>query len=115
MTENSAMDFSRIQETSDGDRAFETELFEMYLEDTADRIQRLDTAIGSGDLELCRREAHTIKGSSANVGATRLQELALRLEGCDPVTRKPDAQALLTKIRDEFELVKSEIGAYLGA
>lgn len=113
MSHDESMDFNRIQETSDGDREFETELFNMFLDDTAERIEALDAAIADGDAESCHRQAHTIKGSAANVGATRLCEISLQLESFDPKADKAEAESCLARMKSEFENTKAAIQDYL--
>lgn len=107
-----AVDFTRIQETSDGDTEFERELLGVFIEDCEDRIQRLSAAIAAGRLDEIKREAHTIKGAAANVGTTQLQEIATQLEALGDGST-PEAQALAGQLTEEFERVKAAIGEYL--
>ena len=107
------MDFGRMQETSDGDKDFEYELFTIYLEDCADRLQKVRDAVQDGNADCLHREAHTIKGSSANVGTTRLHELALALESADISDADGATSALISQLDEEFERVKDAIEAYL--
>lgn len=113
--ENPPLDFSRIQDTSDGDAEFEQELFAAYIEDCSDRIARLRGAIADQDSASLRREAHTIKGASANVGTTQLHELAQALESADPGANGGATTDLVAEIEAEFDRVKTAIESYLGA
>lgn len=108
-----AVDFSRIKETSDGDTEFERELFGVFIEDCEERLQRLEEALAGGRLSEIHREAHTIKGAAANVGTTRLQDIAMRLEALADGA-SAEGQALLRQLSEEFALVKVAILAYLG-
>jgi HPt (histidine-containing phosphotransfer) domain-containing protein len=56
------------------------ELAELFQADLAKRLDEIAAAVAAGDAELLGRAAHTIKGSAANFGASRLTELALQLE-----------------------------------
>ena len=107
-----AVDFTRIQETSDGDTEFERELLGVFIEDCEDRLQRLVAAIAAGRRDEIKREAHTIKGASANVGTTQLQEIATQLEALSDGST-PEGQALTEQLADEFVRVKAAIGEYL--
>lgn len=107
-----AVDFTRIQETSDGDTEFERELLGVFIEDCEDRIQRLGAAIAAGRSDEIKREAHTIKGAAANVGTIQLQEIATRLEALSDGST-PEGQALTNQLSEEFERVKAAIGDYL--
>lgn len=74
------VDFTRIQETSDGDMEFESELIEMYLEDAKEHTGKIVELISSGDVENLKSAAHTLKGSSANIGASGVQAVAAVIE-----------------------------------
>jgi HPt (histidine-containing phosphotransfer) domain-containing protein len=65
------------------------ELVETFLVQVRACAAELSAAIRGGDVAECRRIAHGLKGSSATVGASRLQLLCARLEstaghGSDP-------------------------------
>jgi two-component system sensor histidine kinase/response regulator len=66
-------------------------LLRQYGADHADDMARLREQISAGNWDEARRLAHTLKGSSANLGATGVQGLAAKLEeaikdGRDAVT-----------------------------
>ncbi len=52
----------------------------LYLEDTPVQMARLRQAAGSGDARKLERVAHLLRGSSASIGATRMQSLASDVE-----------------------------------
>jgi HPt (histidine-containing phosphotransfer) domain-containing protein len=56
------------------------EIIGIYLEDVSERLAAMKSARDASDRALYIRSAHTIKGSSANVGATEVQHLAAQLE-----------------------------------
>lgn len=109
---NAAVDFNRIKETSDGDKDFEKELFEVFIEDCEERLQRLTDALAGGRLQEIQREAHTIKGAAANVGTTCLQDIAMQLEAMSDVAA-PEGATLAERLQEEFNRVKAEIQDYL--
>ncbi|MBK7001371.1 MAG: response regulator [Rhodoferax sp.] len=53
---------------------------EQFLEDTSHSLDRMEQALADGDNETLRVCAHSIKGSSANLGATGLSQLAKTVE-----------------------------------
>lgn len=118
MTENTQageapVDFTRIQETSDGDSEFEKELFLIFLEDCEERVGLLKAAVGSGDVEAVHREGHTIKGAGANVGTTHLHEIAFRLEGLAAEDIPKQGKPLVDDLDAEFARVKRAITEYV--
>jgi len=44
------------------------------------QIHSLQEALSGGDVVKAHRQAHSLKGASANVGAVRLQKVALEME-----------------------------------
>lgn len=109
------VDLSRIQETSDGDREFEQELFELFIHDCTERFLRLETAMAEQDAETVHREAHSLKGAGANIGTTVFQDWALKLEktdlGADPV----QARDLFSGLKTEYGRVKVFIEEHLAS
>ena len=59
---------------------FLVELIDVYLGDTPVRLAQLRQALEGGDTETVTREAHTLKSSSANVGAMTLAAVARQVE-----------------------------------
>lgn len=64
----------------DGTDDFLKEILGIFLEDTPLRIAELHSTFSAGDAAAFARAAHTIKGSSSNVGANELRALAAQLE-----------------------------------
>lgn len=64
----------------EGDDTFLREIITIYLEDVPQRLVDLKNARSGDDRALYVRSAHTIKGSSANVGAIEMRLLSEKLE-----------------------------------
>ncbi len=96
------IDFSRIRETSDGDIEFEVELIEMYLDDAQIHINNLQLGITASDALAVKQAAHTLKGSSANIGAVGVQRAALTLEKTGAAGNLQDAGTDLETLREVF-------------
>ena len=74
----------------------------------ADTVQRVEAAFGNDDRETARREAHTLKGVTGNIGADDLHasagelELAIR-DGEDNITQEiATARAILALVLDSL-------------
>lgn len=67
----------------DQDKLFH--LLERYLHDGREMIQQLEIALQDGNTKEARRMVHSLKSTSANIGATPLAELSKALEAlaCD--------------------------------
>ncbi|NIA15412.1 MAG: response regulator [Nitrospiraceae bacterium] len=73
-------DLTRLREITGGDPDIEREIIEAYLKDAQACLADLGTAARRGDAEQLERLAHTLKGSSASIGAEPVRALAESLE-----------------------------------
>ncbi len=79
------------------DEALAEKVVELFLADLPPRIQALEDLLATGDLAGARRQAHTIKGASANVGGEALRALAATLE---QAVARGDARAVQNRMDD---------------
>jgi HPt (histidine-containing phosphotransfer) domain-containing protein len=88
------------------------ELVRDFQTDTAQRLQRLRQALASSDAATFRREAHSIKGSAAQMGADEVAALArvLEIEGASMPAWA--VQASVDKLQTQFELICRQMAAY---
>ncbi|WP_087016296.1 response regulator [Thaumasiovibrio subtropicus] len=63
-----------------GNEAKYWKILENFLQSQSEFFQTIDDDIAAGDWETAQRLAHTLKGSSANLGAMKLNALAAQLE-----------------------------------
>jgi PAS domain S-box-containing protein len=80
-----------------------THVVESLLTDVPSRLERLRNAIAANDLEAARREAHTMKGSSANLGAVAFARLCARINDACKQGRGDGLPAMCAEAADEFE------------
>ncbi len=69
-----------LEASVQGDRAFIVDLVETYLADGASHLVEVVAAMTAADASALVRPAHTLKSSSATVGAERVGAMARRLE-----------------------------------
>ncbi len=87
-------------------------LVQAFLRDGQERLHLLERNLLAGDFEQARRQAHSLKGSSSNLGATALAAACLQLETLarDAGTSGAGAaQLVLALVRLEFETVSIEL------
>ena len=106
MPESSVLDPKAIENLraltpGDGD-AFLREVAGIFLEDTPLRIAELDQSALAGNLAGVTRAAHSIKGSSANLGATALRAAAASLELKARTHGLGDVAAQIGAVKAEF-------------
>jgi len=88
---------------------FLVELIGDYVEDSTARVAHLAQAAAAGDAAALTLEAHTLKSSSASLGAETLSALAKRLE---ELGRAGDLAALAVEVAqfvEQFGVVKTSL------
>lgn len=85
------------------------ELIGIYLADTPKLMDKLRSAVNSQDPPLLRMAAHSLKSSSANVGALRLASLFKQLEEMGRSGLLQNAEDLLDEAEAEYEAVKTSL------
>jgi len=71
---------TELRESVQGDTAFVRELVEAYVADSAALIDAIEAAVADADADALVRPAHTLKSSSATLGAMTVSETARALE-----------------------------------
>jgi CheY-like chemotaxis protein len=74
----------------------------LYLETSPTRLRELREALARGDGDALRRAAHSLKSSSANLGATQLADLSRELEGLARSGSVVGAEPLLAQAEQEY-------------
>ncbi len=88
-------------------------IFKTYLETSLLLVTQLHDAAPNNDGETVRQSAHSLKSSSANVGALRLAQLCGELESIASDAVMPYMQQLLGRIDDEYPVVRNVLTAML--
>ena len=92
------------------DDSFLKEVIEIYLSDTPNRLAEIDECFVSGDAVKLNRAAHSIKGSSANLGAKKVIEVARRIEE-NSKESLADLEADIQLLKANFAEVKAALEA----
>lgn len=99
-----------LRSLGEGDDEFLREIIGIYLQDTPERLAELRTRNGENDRVAFVRAAHTIKGSSGNVGANEvrtlaetLEQLATRTPLAELATHVAELEAAYARARTELE------------
>jgi HPt (histidine-containing phosphotransfer) domain-containing protein len=71
---------AELSHSVEGDDSFVRELIDAYAADGASHLAAIEGAGAAGDAEALVRPAHTLKSSSATLGAPRVAAVARRLE-----------------------------------
>ncbi|HXF49700.1 MAG TPA: response regulator [Verrucomicrobiae bacterium] len=105
------VDWARLEQASGGDAAFRRQLIEVFLADCENRLGLLNEALRTKNFTRMEREAHSIKGASANFGASGLSRLAGELEEQAGKKSPAHCRNTLKQMAGEFEQVKGSLAA----
>jgi two-component system, sensor histidine kinase and response regulator len=97
-----------------GDSDLLSELTEMFFEEVPERLDALQEAIDRGDEQTIKRIAHTLKGSSGNMGARQMSRLCLDLEHAGESSDLSAAADILGLLNKEFGHVRTQLTALVG-
>jgi signal transduction histidine kinase/DNA-binding response OmpR family regulator/HPt (histidine-containing phosphotransfer) domain-containing protein len=93
-----------------------TELVRVYLEDTPGSIATLERAAAAGDVDGLVGPAHSLKSTSANLGALALSEMARKIEhGARSKSLEGEAVMLVAELATEFQRVAAELRRVVAA
>lgn len=84
-------------------------LVSIFVADGKEQIEKLKLAIDSQNTEEIRQIAHTLKGSSSNLGMHQLAETCKTLESRAADTNLDNAEVLLQKIMTDYEQARSAL------
>lgn len=85
------------------------ELIDLFLDDAPKQIEGVESALAGRDIEGVERAAHTLKSSSANLGALGLSELCFDLERLGREGTLEGAQGIFERLRTAFADVKTAL------
>jgi HPt (histidine-containing phosphotransfer) domain-containing protein len=71
---------SLLEFVNSGDEEMVAEILSLFQQDSAERLRELNVALSNHDRVSIRKQAHTLKGASLQVGATALSTLCLEIE-----------------------------------
>ncbi len=88
-------------------------LVETFLEDSATRMNEIEAAIAAGDADGLRSAAHSLKGSSSNLGISSMADVLFKLESMGRDGTTDGGEALIPEVRTLFaevsEILKAEL------
>ena len=85
------------------DRAFVTNLIGMFQKKALADFEQLERDVAAGAVEEATRRAHSLKGAASYVAASRVHELAARLESLGRAGKLGGAEPCLDELRTELE------------
>jgi HPt (histidine-containing phosphotransfer) domain-containing protein len=101
LIDSQAIENLRSLNPGDNDE-FLREIIAIYLEDTPLRITELEQRLAAGDNPKFTRAAHSIKGSSANLGAITVRAVAEELERYSQTQGLTGVADFVVRLKSEF-------------
>lgn len=93
----------------DGDTSLVTELIDMFITDAPTRVDEVESGFQAGDLETVERAAHSLKGSSGNLGATLVMDIAESLQNASRTGDAEVVRGLVPELRSQFDSAIAEL------
>lgn len=100
------LDLRYLCEACDGDAGFIKDVINDYLKEMPKYLGELDASLKDSQTGVMMRAAHTIKGASANIGATRVRETASRLEALTKKGVLDGSSILIRLLHKEIDRVR---------
>ena len=86
-----------------GDPELLLDLIEMFAADAPSKVQAVREGFESQDFETVERAAHSLKGSSGNLGATKLQLACERMQAASRNHELDEVRNLVDQLSEAFD------------
>ncbi|MBL9080080.1 MAG: Hpt domain-containing protein [Planctomycetes bacterium] len=100
------LDMSVVEEllsfSDDGDPELLLDLIQMFLEDGPEKVRSVHEGLQAGDFEKMERAAHSLKGSSGNLGARLLQDTCEQIQIATRHRQLEESRQLVTDLDAKF-------------
>ncbi len=104
-----SLEHHRLAEISGGDKTFEIELIESYLQETQGYLTQLKEGLRNSDSVCVAQIAERVKGASANVGVKNIAEIASSLQESAKLHHLKPARDLI----GELNSILQQLNGYL--
>ena len=102
-----------LRSLNPGDDSFLRDLIQIYLDDSPQCVVDIEQSLAEGDAGRLTRAAHSLKGSSANFGASQLRAVSERIEKLGRQGALGEVPAQIPELKAEFERVKADLKALM--
>ena len=113
--EKAVFDQEGLLRRIDGDVGLAKSLAARFLAEVPPRLQLLNAAIATGDLEAATKLAHAIKGAARNLGGSAVQDCAKSLELAGKEGDHKNLTTLLPVLEERFAKLRGILESAFGA
>ncbi len=89
-----------------GDEELAIDIFEEFLENCSLKIKKIKNAVNDNNKQLAIVEAHTLKGTSANVGAKAINNISIQIETAIKDNNFQKAGFMVGELEKQFGILK---------
>ncbi len=114
-SEGSAIDLNVVRDLMDLMGSDFRDLVQVYLEDTPKNLTALERAAKTNDIDALVAPAHSMKSTSANLGALLLADMAKRIEQGARSGDIGEPLLLVAQLQNEFQRVSTQLKQMTGA
>ncbi|NTV43867.1 MAG: response regulator, partial [Syntrophobacteraceae bacterium] len=101
------IDYPSLLERCMGKRDLAERLVQMFLKNTQDNLQELESAVQKNDAASTAEIAHSIKGAAGSVSAMTMWEVSAQLEAMGREKNLVEAPALVGQLREHLQLLRA--------
>ena len=109
--DKSVFDMPVALERFNGDAPLLHDLIDLFLSQAPARTEKIAEAIAVQDFAQLQQIAHSLKGGSSYISATRVTDAALRLEGAAKAADLALARSVFAELRTEVERLRGAVAA----
>jgi HPt (histidine-containing phosphotransfer) domain-containing protein len=110
-----AIDLAKLEQVTDGDMDFAQELMDAYIESGRQVVNDMRESLASMDRDRLRKNAHQLKGASANIHAEHLHNLCATLESAAREDDESALAAMVHQVSAEMARSSTELQVYLAS
>ncbi len=114
-SEGAAIDLNVVRDLMDLMGSDFRDLVQVYLEDTPKNLSALERAAKTNDIDALVAPAHSMKSTSANLGALLLADMAKRIEQGARSGDIGEPLLLVAQLQNEFQRVSTQLKQMTGA
>jgi HPt (histidine-containing phosphotransfer) domain-containing protein len=107
------IDKEELLDRVDNDKELLADLVEIFVEDGLEQLNNIESAISAEDTSAVEHASHSFKGSSRNMAAVNLADIAEKLEQAGREGDLSNADKLLEELRAEYDRVVPELEGML--
>ncbi len=108
--ESDAIDASALERLRKlGGDALLTKMVDLFISHAEPTIEEASAGAESGNLEVVRRAAHSLKSSAGNLGAQHVQRLAEKIELTAEHRETAELNKLMASLKDAYAEAKAQL------